>query len=439
MANGTIWDYFIQFRGKIEIDVLFELTAHLFLLKKIETINPDYYDRDYSVRYLSRLYGDIIHEEDLYEYYRKIEESYHVPTGILAESFRRIVQRFGNDKENRTLLEVFREFGGFEMEDSTSISNAFDLLVDMRNMAPGSGRVDIRTNSSLARLEARLLDAKEGDVIFDPFCGMGISVVESCKHGNSVVIRDIEPNTLAMAIINLIIHDCDIAEAECGDSLFVKEKRYDRVISELPFDLKYTGPETNDLRLSSRYISKNTLPIETVIDFIEKDGKGVILVPLGFLFGSGKVAELRKHLIIDRLIESIFYIPAGVIYGVSVISALIVINKEKLHDRVLMVDTSALWAKGKLKENRLGDDELEKLTTIARERENVDGISVSVSGDDISGNNFNLTPTVYVKPFEPEEVVVANTQDLIDKQRVLEVELERITKKLMAIRMNAEN
>lgn len=259
------------------------------------------------------------------------------------------------------MLDVFRAFSEVEFENGADIAEAFDYF--MKSSVSYMGKMAAEySNPSLVKLEARLLDVKEGHEIYDPFCGSATTVVVAGDDKNPIYVRDKNIDIIAIAAINMILHGCNIKEVTCGDSLFAEDKKYDRIVSEPPLSVKYPDDIYDQFRFRKDYISRDALEIEKIIDNLNDYGKAVVLVPQGFLFRSGRTQEYRKHLIEDNLIESIISVPAGVLYGAGVSTALIVINMNKKNNGILMVDSLTQWVKSNNKDFDLLEDGIEKLS-----------------------------------------------------------------------------
>ena len=433
MNNNVVWDIFNRFRGAVDVNTFADLMAYILLLKHSELMSPEYYQDNYSAKYLSRLYGDLITEDDLCHYIEEIERYNHIPVGIISEPFRNTIRKFDAQREKHLLLDVFRAFSEISFENEADIAEAFDYFMKCSVSYMGKMSAGYYSNQSLVKFEAQLLDVREGYEIYDPFCGSGTTAVAAGGDKNPIYVRDKNIDIISIAAINMILHGCNIREVTCGDSLFAEDKKYDRIVSEPPLGVKYPDDIYDQFRIRKDYISRDALEIEKIIDNLNEIGKAVVLVPQGFLFRSGRTQEYRKHLIEDNLVESIISLPAGVLYGAGISTALIVINTNKKKNEILMVDTSTQWSKNN-KEFELSEDGITKLSEIVSKQEDVDGISICVKEKDILDNDYNLAPTVYVTPFTVDKIEVKDIKELVNKQKNLEEDLALITQKLNKLR-----
>lgn len=434
--NNRVWDLFDRFRGFVDVNTFFDLVAYALLLKYVELKKPYYYQDNYSIRYLSRLYGDIILESDLCRYIGEIEKDNNIPAGLLEQSFRNIIRKFESEREKQALLAFFRELSEIDFISENELSASFDYLLD--KVPPSMGRMggcESFTNIYLARLESAVLDVNEGQEIYDPFCGSGISIVASGGKFNPLSVRDKNSDIVAIATINMILHGCKIREVTCGDSLFAEIRTYDRVVSEPPLNVKYPDNIYDRFKDNLTYtISRDSLELELIINSLNDYGKAVVLVPQGFFFRSGRSLEYRKHLVEANIIDSIINLPAGVLYGTAISASLLLINKNKRNKDILMLDSSSLWDKRNLRELILSDESINKIVEIISNREEKIGISKIVKYEEIKENNFNLAPTFYVAPYTADDIEVKDVKGLITKQQELEEDLSKVSQKLYKMR-----
>lgn len=436
MTNNTIMDVFNKFRGLMDIDMFSELLSYIILLKKIEFTGPEYYEQIWSIQLLHRLYGYSIFEDDLCKYLNNIEKEYGISNGLLVEPFRKIIHRFSDEKGMKLITDVIEAVSRLSFENEKVLAEIYDDFVNYSTMYIGRKGGEYTTNKYLAKLEASLLDVRENDYVYDPFCGSGESIIAACGTRNHIYAREKHPDIVAKAIINMIIHDCKIGEINCGDSIFADDRKYDRVISEPPFTMVYDNAIQDRLRTYMKFLNKDTIAIEKIVSDLSKTGRAVILVPMGVLFRSGKPEEFRKSLVDAGVIDSIIFIPAGV-YGYSSINtAIVIIDKTKVNKDVFMVDTSKHWTKKNLKDFTLTDENIDSISKIVKNKEIHKGISLMVENNIIYDNGINLTPTMYIDPYTIDDIEIRNVDELITQQKKYEIEFSNVCKELNEIRFN---
>jgi methylase of polypeptide subunit release factors len=69
-------------------------------------------------------------------------------------------------------------------------------------------------------------------VVYDPFCGSGVSIVESLRIGRSAIGTDINP--LALLIADVRASNFDIKEVY--DYLKIMEKQWEILVPDIPYE-----------------------------------------------------------------------------------------------------------------------------------------------------------------------------------------------------------
>ena len=435
MKNSVVLDAFNKVRGAMDINTFTDLSIYILLLKKIEMVKPPYYQDNYSVRFLSRLYGDLITEDEMCNYISNIEKEYDISIGTLAESFRNVIRKFDGERDRKTLLEVFNVMSEISFETEHDLAETFDMLLEYSTMRGGMYFSEYCTSSSFARLEALLLETDDNHTIYDPFCGSGTSIVAAGGNTRKLFVRDINANRVAMAAINMIIHDCNISEVNCGDSLFAYERKYDRIISEPPFNVKYINSNIDDfIKNNVDFISKDTIDIEMIIKNLNDSGRAVVLVPAGVLFRGGKTTDFRKYILETNILDAVISIPAGAYCGTGINTAIMIFDKTKSNEGVMMMDSSSFWEKRSVREYVLSDEKTTEISNIIKERTRIKGISRVVNKELIYESNSNLTPTAYVDPYTVNSITIKDIDALIERQTELEDEFARVCSELNNLR-----
>ena len=127
-------------------------------------------------------------------------------------------------------------------------------------------------------------------------------------------------------------------------------------------------------------------------------------------------------------------IPAGVISGIMINTSLLVINKKKDNESIVMFDSSALWEKENIRDLYMTNSNIEKIINIISKREEVVGLSKIINSDEAEKNNYNLSSSIYVTPYSTDEIEVKDINELINRQKELEKELAVVSEDLYKLR-----
>ena len=106
---------------------------------------------------------------------------------------------------------------------------------DFREYKVSEGRQTIHNYPAMLhyRLVRHLIKnySSEGSLIYDPFCGSGVSIVESLRLGKSAIGTDINP--LALLIADVRASNFDIKEMY--DYLKIMEKQWETLVPDIPY------------------------------------------------------------------------------------------------------------------------------------------------------------------------------------------------------------
>jgi tRNA G10 N-methylase Trm11 len=109
--------------------------------------------------------------------------------------------------------------------------------VEKRDMGKPVRRESLAISPRLARVLVNLSGAKEGDLILDPFCGVGGIVQEAVLMGINCVGIDSDPEAIRGAKENLAWLNRNFSfkgrcEFICSNSLNAQNKQYDAIVAE---------------------------------------------------------------------------------------------------------------------------------------------------------------------------------------------------------------
>ncbi len=220
--------------------------------------------------------------------------------------------------------------------------------------------------------------------------------------------------------------------------------RFNVVVANPPFSLDKWGQENASHDRFNRFW--RGVPPKSRGDYafishmveiaLEGEGKVGVIVPHGVLFRGGAEGVIRKAFIEDNILEAVIGLPAQLFYGTGIPAAILIFNKgrkpwktakNKRDKQILFVDASREF-KDEKKQNRLRDEDIEKIVTTFRKFAEVEKYSHLATLEEIQEAEFNLNIPRYVDTFEEEEDVdIPAVQREIEE---LEVELAKTQKEL---------
>jgi type I restriction enzyme M protein len=399
------------------------------------------------------IYHDFdISEELLWENIRKdparLPENFSKAMKILAERNPELKDVFENVDfvqftTNRENVEILRQL--VELFSAKTLNHVSpDILGDayewiLKYFAPQKAKEgEVYTAREVIKLIVEMLDPKVGESVYDPACGSGGMLITSYKHVEDALGRDeadkvflfgqeANHKTIALAKMNLYIHDIRNAQLILGDTLLYPKfkegegiKRFDIVIANPPWNQDGYDEEVlkkgEFWRERFRYgftprQSADWAWIEHMLaSASDKTGRVGVVIDNGCLFRGGKEKAIRTGVINADLIEAVILLPEKLFYNTGAPGAVMILNRNKPDQRkgkIFFINASKEYQQHPevRKLNRLGDEHIKKIVEANRDFRNEDGFSKVVEIEKIKENDYNLNVTLYVFPEEEVEEI----------------------------------
>ena len=422
------------------------------------------------------IYHDFdISEELLWEKIRKdparLPENFSKAMKALAERNPELKDVFENVDfvqftSNRENTEILRQL--VELFSSKPLNHVSpDILGDayewiLKYFAPQKAKEgEVYTAREVIKLIIEMLDPKPGEGVYDPACGSGGMLIASYQHVENEQGKDgagklflfgqeANHKTIALAKMNLYIHDIRNAQLTLGDTLLYPKfkegegvKRFDMVIANPPWN--QDGYDEEILKKGEfwkerfRYgftprQSADWAWIEHMLASAnDKMGRVGVVIDNGCLFRGGKEKATRTGILNADLIEAVILLPEKLFYNTGAPGAVIILNKNKAKkrkDKVLFINASKEYQQHPevRKLNQIGDEHIKKIVEAYKEFREEDGFSKAIEIEKIKENDYNLNVTLYVFPEEEtEEIDVAKEWEEL---RRIERELQEVEGKI---------
>jgi type I restriction enzyme M protein len=353
--------------------------------------------------------------------------------------------QFAGSRENaeilRQLVELFSE-RKLQRVSADILGDAYEWI--LRYFAPTKAKEgEIYTPREVITLLIEVLDPKPMESVYDPACGSAGMLISAYKHVEEkcgkeeasklfLFGQEANQNILALAKMNMYIHDIRDAHLEFGDTfLYPKFKegeglrRFDVVVANPPWNQDGYGEEVLKKgefwkqRFGFGFVSRQSADwawVQHMLASARDDGSRVgIVIDNGCLFRGGKERAVRSAVLSEKddLVECVVLLPEKLFYNTGAPGAIIVFNKHKLAERrgkVLFVNASKEFEQHPevRKLNRLGDNNIKKIAEAYKSFSEEKGFSRVVSLKEIEQNDYNLNVTLYVMQNEEgEEIDIA--------------------------------
>lgn len=344
---------------------------------------------------------------------------------------RKVGQKTMSDE---TLVDFIQHFNkkrlrneDFEFPDL--LGAAYEYLIKYFADSAGKKGGEFYTPSGVVRLLVQIIEPAEGMEIYDPTVGSGGMLIQS-KHyvketggnGRNLYLAGQEDNgtTWSICKMNMLLHSVNSADIRQEDTIKNPQhiengelKTFDRVIANPPFSQNYSKKEMKfkerfDVFMPESGKKADLMFVQHMVASLKPNGKCAIIMPHGVLFRGGDEREARKTFINAGLLEAVIGLPPSLFYGTGIPACILVLNKAgaKKRKEVLFINADREYKEGK-NQNALRQEDIEKITTVYRERQTLEKYSRLVSVEELEREEFNLNIRRYVDnapPPEPHDV-----------------------------------
>jgi type I restriction enzyme M protein len=368
--------------------------------------------------------------------------------------------QFTSNPENSVILnqlvELFSKFS-FKEISGDILGDAYEWI--LKYFAPTKAKEgEVYTAREVIRLMIEILDPKPEKSIYDPALGsagmliIGYKYVEE-KYGkekaNTLFLygQEVNPKTLALAKMNIILHDIRNFYFTLGDTLLYSKfkegdsiKKFDYVIANPPWNQDGYDEDTLKKgeywkeRFKYGFATKQSADWIWIQHMISSAREKVaVVIDTGAVSRGGREKLIRQKIVEDDLIESVILLPEKLFYNTGAPAVIIVLNKQKLEERkgkILLINASKEFQPGK-KQNTLSKKNIQKIVSAYREFKDIEKFAKVITIEEIGENDYNLSPSRYVSIVEEEQYrPISEIEADLDK---LEKEREVVNMKITKI------
>ena len=335
--------------------------------------------------------------------------------------------KLGNDplERNKLVSNILVNINDI-LEDSTRdmLGDAFEYCLQQFASDAGKKGGEFFTPSQVSILMSELIKTqinKEPKTIYDPTCGSGTLLIKAYnkladENITKIYGQELNHTSYNTARMNLLMHKINYRSflIKQGDTLKkdeYKEDKFDVIVANPPFGSKW---EHAGLENDPRFLPYPKMAPKSKGEFafiqhmyyhLAKDGIMATVAPLGVLFRGSSEEMIRKKLIEDyNALDAVIVLPSNLFYGTGIPACILIFKKQREHKDIFFIDASNCFEKVKT-QNKLRDEDIEKLTNAYKNREEIEKFSRNVSLEEIQENDFNLNIPRYIDTFEDEEEI----------------------------------
>ena len=349
--------------------------------------------------------------------------------GILSHSIDEYARElFGIDtaaSKKRATSDGFKKLmdmlGQFDFEETTNDHSIGRLLVDefVEVFYQTSDRKSFTgmftSKRSLNQLAKGLLAVTSSDTFCDYASGTGLSTLTITRGVDPQIVNvEVDSEIASLSAMLYILYGYSHINVICADSLSTKVAGVsgNKLFVDGPIAGKLEDTDTN------RYKDTSLAVVDRAIHcYLESEGRAIITVPSGFLFGSSRPSrELKEELINLGMIDAIIALPP-LWNGTNIGTNLLVLNKGVPRNNVLFINALDILKNGQKNNARnngeLSEEVITKIINTVSQRNTEEGFSTVISSADVKDNQYNLTPAAYVTTIVEEDTI---TLDEIDAE-----------------------
>lgn len=337
-------------------------------------------------------------------------------------------RRLGSNaqKQADTISNVLSAISDLELVKSSgdTLGDAYEYLISQFASESGKKAGEFYTPQEVSELLTRLTlvgkNYPDGMTVYDPAMGSGSLLLNFKKYAqrkDEIIYygQEINTSTYNLARMNMILHRVDTANQHLrnGDTLDADwppsaKTNFDAVVMNPPYSLHWSSAK--GFLEDPRFSKYGVLPPKSKADYafllhgfyhLKNTGTMAIVLPHGVLFRGAKEGKIRQKLLEDGSIDAVIGLPANLFYSTSIPTTIMILKKDKKDRSVMFIDASKEFEKGK-NQNKLRQEDLDKIIKTYEERKDVDKYAHLASFDEIKENDFNLNIPRYVDTFEPE-------------------------------------
>jgi len=313
----------------------------------------------------------------------------------------------------------------FNLEDIKIdvLGDAYEYLIGKFASGAGKKAWEFYTPQEVSKILAKLVTSSKSKLksVYDPTCWSGSLLLRVAKEVQEVSVfygQELNNTTYNLARMNMILHDVNYRRFNIKnwDTLQHPEhlwKKFEAIVANPPFSADW---KADILKLSDdRFSAYGKLAPATKADFafiqhmiyhLDDNWTMACVVPHGVLFRWASEGHIRKYLIENRnYLDAVIGLPSNIFFGTTIPTCILVFKKCRQDpEDILFINASNDFEKQK-NQNRLREEDIERIITTYKKREEIEKYSHKASLEEIKENDYNLNIPRYVDTFEEEEKV----------------------------------
>ena len=443
--------------GPVNFDLDKESRNNTLLSKSLlenRKFNKDYsYSRKNERRLRSRRKNNI--KADFKDLNSLVDEK--MEYNLMKSNYSLEADRLDHEFDEYSLnKDIYQKDETYEKYIDDLIGNSFEYLLSEFSLN-SSNSADYYTPNEVSTLIAKLISSQKLKLesVYDPCCGSASLLLEINKElpCDFICGQELNASFYNIARENMILHnihykDFDIKQGDTLEQPQHLDYTFDAVVSQIPFNSRWTADRSflDDVR----FMDYNILPPHSKADYafiqhmlyhLNRDGIMIVVAPHGVLFRAASEGKIRR-MIVKRFnyLDAVIGLPANMFYSTNNPACMMIFKKNRdYYDDVLFIDASKGFDRTKLI-NYLQAEDISKIVSTYKDREEIEGYSHRASLYDIERNDFNLNIPRYVDTYEDEGEMI-DSDELVSRHKYVTDEIKKVTEEIEETyrKLNIEN
>lgn len=256
---------------------------------------------------------------------------------VIGNIFSGTVNRMINGYLLRDVINKINEIHFDSTEELNLLGTIYEtMLKEMRDAAGDSG--EFYTPRPVVKFMVKMTNPQLNETVLDPACGTGGFLTEAFSHlqaqcntvkdfntlqTKSIYGQEAKPLPYLLSQMNLILHGLEYPQIVFGNTLGKKiseigdSERVDIILTNPPFGGEEEEGIKGNFPADMQTAETALLFLQYIIRKIrrfdgKKFGRSAVVVPDGFLFGTGVCEKIKQKLVDELNLHTIVRLPFGV-------------------------------------------------------------------------------------------------------------------------------
>ena len=356
------------------------------------------------------------------------------------------------------LIDLISTIGFADAYDSSDLlGEVYEYFLGEFAAAEGKRGGQFYTPPHVVKTLVEVLSPNSGRV-YDPCCGSGGMFVQSeefvSAHGGrvddiSIYGQESNPTTWRLAAMNLALRglSADIgkepADTFGGDQF--PDLKFDFIMANPPFNISDWGGEKYENDVRWKYGrppvgNANFAWLQHILWKLKPSGSAGVILGNGSLSSDVQVeASIRAKMVQADVVDAVILFPPKIFRNTTTAVCMWVLSNNKIRkgidrsNQLLMVNAQDMWIDDP--NNRtlriISDNQIKKIARVYLDWKNkvdfqgVPGFAESISSEEVRKNNFDLSPTKYIKRIFDENVSQKSVE-IISSATSLKQKMEKL-------------